>query len=145
MVIPTGLVHGIDVTAVKAAIVAAEQGTSAEIRVALARFPSWGDVRRAGERAFDVLDMTRTPERNGVLLYLAPRRRQFAVLGDVGIHQRVGAAFWESVARDLAASFQVGDLTGGLRRAIAEIGQTLAVHFPVPPGPKVNALPDEVV
>ena len=138
------VVHGIDVRAVEAAVRAAEQRTTGEIRVALARFYFWGDVRRAAERAFVTLKMAQTEGRNGVLLYVAPRRRQFVVLGDVGIHQRVDPKFWAGVAEELAAAFRRGDRTEGLQRAIAQIGEQLAAQFPAPPGPNVNELPDEV-
>ena len=138
------LVHGIDVRAVEAAVRAAEQRTTGEIRVGLARFYFWGDVRRAAERAFATLKMDRTQHRNGVLLYVAPRRKEFAVVGDRGIHKRVEQIFWTELAGRLSAAFKAGDLTGGLERAIAEIGERLASYFPAPPGPNVNELPDEV-
>jgi uncharacterized membrane protein len=141
----TNLVHGIDVKAVEAAVRAAELRTTGEIRVALARFYFWGDVRRAAERSFAVLGMDRTAGRNGVLLYVAPRRRQFAVLGDVEIHRRVEPTFWTDLAARLGTAFGSGDRTGGLVQAVAEIGERLAAHFPAPPGPNVNELPDEVV
>jgi len=41
------LVHGIDIGVVEDAIRAAELRTSGEIRVALARFWFWGDVKRS--------------------------------------------------------------------------------------------------
>lgn len=138
------LVHGIDVRAVEAAIRAAELDTSGEIRVCIARFYSWGDVRRAAERAFRTLGMERTRHRNGVLVFVAARRRRLVVLGDVGIHRLVAPAFWSEVAGRLVAAFKAGDRTGGLARAVAEIGEQLAHHFPPDPGPNVNELPDEL-
>ena len=124
------------------------------MRVALARFFFWGDVRRAAERTFVRLGMARTQQRNGVLIFVAPRRRRFAILGDAGIHQRVAATFWDDLARPLAEAFHAGDLTGGLVRAIAAIGARLAMEFPIaaPDGPggtgsgvpDPNQLPDSV-
>jgi uncharacterized membrane protein len=144
MVMGPQVVHGIDVQAVEAAIRAAEQRTSGEIRVGIARFYFWGDVRRAAERAFVRLHMERTRQRNGVLLFVAPRRRQFAVVGDAGIHQRVESAFWAELAGRLADAFRGGDLTGGLERAIAEIGDRLAAGFPPEASGDVNQLSDQV-
>jgi uncharacterized membrane protein len=138
------LVHGIDIRAVEAAVRAAEVGTSGEIRVCIAHFYSWGDVRRVAERAFRNLGMERTRHRNGVLVFVAARRRRLVVLGDVGIHRVVAPAFWGEVAGGLVVAFKAGDRTGGLERAIAEIGEQLARHFPSDPGPNVNELPDEV-
>jgi uncharacterized membrane protein len=144
MVTGARLVQGIDVHAVEAAVRAAERGTTGEIRVALPRLPVWGDVRRAAERAFGVLKMDRTRHRNGVLIYVAPRRREFAVLGDVGIHARVDSTFWEELAGTLSVAFKAGDVTGGLVRAIAAVGAQLSTQFPSVPGQAVNELPDEL-
>jgi uncharacterized membrane protein len=140
------IVHGIDVAAIERAIGAAERTTTGEIRVALSRFYFWGDVGRAAERAFTRLRMGRTREHNGVLIFVAPWRRRFTILGDDGIHRRVEDGFWDATADALAHAFHSGDLTGGLVRAIEAIGARLAVHFPVPPdgGGNPNELPDRV-
>jgi uncharacterized membrane protein len=130
MVTSPRLVHGIDVARIEAAIRAAEVSTSGTLRVGISRFYFWGDVRRAAESTFARLQMDRTPERNGVLLFIAPRRRRFAVVGDAGIHQHVTAAFWNDVTNDLAQSFREDNLTGGLERALNTIGERLARHFP---------------
>jgi uncharacterized membrane protein len=139
-------VQGIDVGAIERAVREAERRTSGEIRVAIPRFLPrlfpWGDVRPAAERAFTALGMERTRERNGVLLYIAPCRRRFAIVGDVGVHARVTAAFWDELALQLRETLRAGDLTAALERAIAEIGGRLATHFPAPTGENVNELPD---
>jgi uncharacterized membrane protein len=144
MVMRPQIVHGIDVRAVEDAVRAAEQQTTGEIRVSLARFYFWGDVRRAAERAFKYLHMDGTVDRNGVLIFVVPGRRRFAIVGDSGIHQRLDPSFWPQVADRLSVAFRAGDFTGGLSRAIAEIGAELATHFPLRGGPNVNELPDTV-
>jgi uncharacterized membrane protein len=137
------VVHGIDLRRVEAAIRAAERGTSGQIRVAVARFYFWGHVRRAAEAAFKRLRMDRTRRRNAVLLYVAPKRRRFAVIGDAGIHERVSDRFWIEISKQLEAHFRTGDLTAGLEHAIAAVGARLAEHFPPEPG-AANELPDGV-
>ncbi|HEX5752121.1 MAG TPA: TPM domain-containing protein [Archangium sp.] len=128
---------------VEEALRAAERRSSGEIRVSLVPF-FWGDVRRAAERAFHRLGMTATRERNGVLIFVVPARRRFAIIGDEGIHARVGQDFWEHVSRLLARHFQAGDFTTGLVEGIREIGERLAVHFPSAGPRDENELPDEV-
>jgi uncharacterized membrane protein len=137
------IVHGLDLDRIVAAIRTAERGTSGEIRVAVARFHFWGDVRRAAEAAFARLGMHRTRQRNAVLLYIAPRLRRFAVIGDAGIHQHVTDAFWNDLSKTLGTDFGTGDRTSGLERAIATIGDRLAEHFPPDPH-DVNELSDRV-
>jgi uncharacterized membrane protein len=137
-------VQGIEVAAVEDAVRAAELRTSGEIRVAVVRFVFWGDVRRAAERAFVRLGMTRTRERNGVLIFVAPRRHRFAVLGDVGIHEKVGAKFWSEVVDKIAAELRRGDITAGLVAGVKAVGEALSSAFPYVPGRDVNELPDTV-
>jgi uncharacterized membrane protein len=134
------LVQGVDVHAVELAVRAAERLTSCEIRVAIPRL-SWGDIHRSAERAFTALRMDRTRERNGLLLYVAPRRRRFAVVGDVGIHARVTPTFWAEIAQRLTAALRDGELTTGLNQTIAELGALLAPLFPIGPA-DINELPD---
>lgn len=137
------LMRTVDVDRVKAAIAAAERAACGEIRVSVARF-FWGSVRGAAERAFVRLGMTRTKDRNGVLFFIVPSRKKFVVLGDEGIHAKVGQEFWESVARLMSERFREGEFTEGLVAAIEEAGRQLAAHFPFDAAVDVNELSDDV-
>ena len=139
----TRLRNGIDPARVEEAIREAEQRTSGEIRVSVAPL-FWGNVRKAAERAFERLGMTGTRERNGVLIFLVPWRRRFVVLGDVGIHEKVGQEFWESVAAAMSRLFKAGAMTEGLVEGIREVGERLAQHFPYDATSDRNELGDAV-
>jgi uncharacterized membrane protein len=104
----------------------------------------FGSVRRTAEKAFVRLGMTRTAERNGILFFVVPSRRAFVVLGDEGIHARVGQEFWDAVAAAISARFKAGDFTGGLVHGVTEAGTQLAAHFPYQGERDRNELPDEV-
>ncbi len=132
----------VDAAAVKRAIEESERGTTGEIRVSVSTF-FWGDVRKTAERAFDRMGMARTVHRNGVLIFVIPSRRKFVVLGDSGIHEKVGQEFWDGVAAAISERFRKGDFTGGLVHGIREAGRQLASHFPAE-GPHPDELPDEV-
>ena len=136
------LLTAVDEARIVEAIRAAEALTSGEIRVHLER-RSGGRPIDAARRWFVRLGMDRTRERNGVLFYLAVDERLFAVIGDAGIHDRVGDAFWEGLRDAMAGAFTAGDHAGGLVRAIGEAGRRLAEHFPRR-GDDANELPDEV-
>lgn len=133
----------VDGEKVKAAIGEAERLTSGEVRVSVSTF-FWGDVRATAQKAFDRLKMHETRERNGVLFFVVPSRRRFVVLGDEGIHRKVGQEFWDAVAAAVSEEFRRGDFTGGLVRGIGEVGVRLAEHFPRDPDADVNELPDSV-
>ena len=123
------LLRTLDVAAVEEAIRQAEKRTTAELRVSIAGYFR-GDPRRLAERAFHRLRMDATRDRNAVLIFLAPARRQVVVLGDSGIHGHVGQAFWSEVATQLAQSVRAGQATAGLLHAIRAVGDELARHFP---------------
>ena len=131
-----------DLEAVARAVAEAEDATSGEIRVHLdARCP--GDpMARAIER-FERLGMHRTALRNGVLVYVAIEDRKLAVIGDAGVHARVGAAYWEGLKEALVAHLGAGRARDGLVTAVHAVGETLRRHFPRPPDDR-NELSDEV-
>ena len=137
------LLKAIDVERVKAAIAVAERSASGEVRVSVAPY-FWGSVRRVAERAFVRLGMTATKDRNGILFFIVPARKKFAVLGDEGIHAKVSRDFWESLAGLMSGHFRKGEFTEGLVAAIEEAGRQLAAHFPCDPSTDVNELPDDV-
>lgn len=137
------LMRTVDVDRVKAAIAAAERAACGEIRVSVARF-FWGSVRGAAERAFVRLGMTRTKDRNGVLFFIVPSRKKFVVLGDEGIHAKVGQEFWDGLVAAMSGDFREGKFNEGLTRGIGECGRMLAQHFPYDAGTDVNELPDEI-
>jgi uncharacterized membrane protein len=137
------LVRHLDTQRVVAALEAAEARTSGEIRVSVAPL-FWGDVMKEAQRAFDRLGMRNTRERNGVLIFVVPSRRRFAVLGDEGIHEAVGQAFWQRVSQVLSEHFHRGAFSEGLLAGIAEVGAQLAQHFPSRGAADVNELPNAV-
>jgi uncharacterized membrane protein len=135
------LLQSVDAARVKSAIEQAERGTSGEVRVSVAA-PFWGDAQKAAKGAFERLGMQRTHHRNSVLLFVVPSRHSFVILGDAGIHAKVGHAFWEDVSQAIAERFRAGDFTGGLVHGIELVGKELRLHFPS--AHPTNELPDEV-
>jgi uncharacterized membrane protein len=136
------LIQRIDREKVQKAILQAEDLTSGEICVSVAPL-FWGSIEKAADKAFVRMGMTRTRDRNGVLFFVVPARRKFVVLGDRGIHEKVGQEFWDRVVAVVSEKFRDGDFTEGLVRGIEEVGHQLATHFPVQAEDR-NELPDEV-
>jgi len=119
----------VDKARVREAIAAAELQTSAPIFVSIAPY-FWGDVRRTAERAFRKHGLAQAPQRNGVLFFVVPSRRQFAIIGDAGAHEALGQTIWDSLAEILGAQFAAGNFTDGLVTCVEQIGRALATHFP---------------
>jgi uncharacterized membrane protein len=111
------------------AIADAERRSSGEIRVHVThRRPA--DLEARARRRFELLGMTKTAERNGVLFYIAPALRRFQILGDAGIHEKCRADFWKEIATEMEESFREGRFTEGILRGVQKVGEVLAVHFP---------------
>lgn len=128
-----------------AAIQAAEKQTSGEIRVFVeSRCKYVNPLDRAAE-VFSVLKMDRTAARNGVLVYVALKDRQLAILGDQGIHEKVGNEFWEREVRQMLAEFNKANYADGIAKIIEDIGEALRTHFPYDKEGDINELPDDIV
>jgi len=101
------------------------------------------DVVAAAQAQFTKLEMHKTRERDGVLIFVAPRARKFAVIGDAGVHAKCGPEFWERVAADMSGHFKKSEFTAGILHGIRTAGKLLAEHFPHRPDDE-NELPDEI-
>jgi len=137
------LIKSIDTERIEKAIREAEKQTSGEIRVSIALF-FWGKIRPAAEKAFSRLGMTNTRDRNGILFFIVPSRRRFVVLGDEGIHAKVGQEFWERIAAAMSEQFRKGEFTEGLIKGIQEAGERLAAHFPYSQVKDISELSDKI-
>lgn len=126
-----------------AAIREAESKTSGEIRVYISRKEIQNPVATA-QAHFVELGMTKTRDRNGVLIFVAPRVHQFAVFGDVGVHSKCGEEFWRQLAAEMSGHFKGSDFTQGIIHAVKKAGELLAQHFPRRPD-DANELSDEVM
>jgi len=130
---------------VVAAIQAAEQQTSGEIRVYIERRCKFVDPLDRAVEIFAALNMQNTAARNGVLVYIALKDRQLAIFGDQGIHEKVGTAFWNEKVRNILGHLTRADYAGGIARIVGEIGAALQQHFPYDKGTDKNELPDDIV
>jgi uncharacterized membrane protein len=124
------------------AIAEVEKHTSGEIRVYVSH-KERHDALEFAKKRFQELGMTRTTQRNAVLIYIVPRTRQFAVLGDIGIHQRCGDAFWKEIVSAMSRRMKERKFTEAITETIREIGAVLRRHFPAS-GDDANELPNEI-
>ena len=122
----------------------AEAKTSGEIRVFIQRGKLNIDPLIAAQKKFQRLGMHQTPERNAILIFVAPRAHKFAVVGDQAIHEKCRDEFWQHIVEGMRKHFQNENFNDALVEAIKEIGKLLAAHFPKTPG-NANEVPDEIV
>ncbi|MEM9835398.1 MAG: TPM domain-containing protein [Bacteroidota bacterium] len=124
------------------AIRLAEAGTTGEIRVHLEN-----DAKRNAMEeclaVFHRLGMHKTRDRNAVLILLEIKRKEFAIIGDVGIDAKVSEDFWDEERDLMQRHFRMHQFTEGLVLAIEQIGAKLQRFFPMA-GDNPNQLPDEI-
>jgi len=111
------------------AVQQAVQHTSGEIRVFVDDYCKEEVLDRAAF-VFSKLGMEKTELRNGVLIYVALNDRKFAIIGDAGIHARVGDVFWKEVREGMAAFFKKEMIIDGIEYAVLEAGIRLKEFFP---------------
>jgi uncharacterized membrane protein len=121
-----------------------ERLTSGEIRLYVESHCAYVNPMDRAQELFLQLGMDKTKRSNGVILYIALKDRQFAILGDRGIHEKVGAGFWVKEGELLVSHFSRNDYVGGIDACIREIGESLCTHFPFE-GDDENELPDDIV
>ncbi len=129
-------------SAIVAAIASAERATSGEIRLHIERLCS-GDPLERAKQVFELLEMHKTEQKNGVLFYLAVDDHKFAICGDQGIDAVVPADFWNSTKEMLASHFKRGAFADGLIAGIALAGEQLKKYFPFEKGDQ-NELSNEI-
>ncbi len=125
-----------------AAVQKAEKDTSGEIRVHL-EYKTRGPVYGHAQKVFQRIGMIKTAQRNGVLIFLATHDKKFAVLGDVGINEKVPEGFWNDVVGIMQDHFKRGKFAEGISEAVLRIGGKLRAHFPYQAGDK-NELRDGI-
>lgn len=121
-----------------------EARSSGEIRIYIeSHCPTINPSLRA-QHIFTQLKMHHTQHHNGVLIYIAFRDHDFALLGDSAIYELAPKNFWAQQAKLLANHFHNHNHLNGLSHCIQAIGDLLQQHFPPQASPR-NELPDEIV
>src|SRR5437762_11227179 len=126
---PKEFINRLDEARIIGAIAEVERKTSGELRVYVSHRKR-ADPLAFAQKWFLELGMTNTRHRNGVLIYLVPRTRQFAIVGDRGVHEKCGDAFWREVTAGMSDLLKQGRFTDAILDAIQKVGDVLARNFP---------------
>jgi putative membrane protein len=102
-------------------------------------------IRARALRAFAEHGLRETEKGTGVLVFASLFERRAVVLGDHGIHAKMGDGEWRKAVDALVAGMRRGDPASGFCEAITLCGEKLSQHFPRAPGegPR-NELSDEL-
>jgi uncharacterized membrane protein len=127
---------------IKEAINKAEKMTSGEICLHIESSCKENVLDRAAW-IFKTLEMHKTAQRNGVLIYLSTDDRKFAIIGDAGINAVVPHGFWDSVKTIMVNHFSASEYAEGLIAGIVMAGEKLKEFFPYQKDDQ-NELSDEI-
>lgn len=129
------------------AIAASEARHGGEIRFAVeasldtALLLKGHTARDRAVQVFSDLRVWDTEANNGVLVYVLLADRDVEIVGDRGIHAKVGEAGWEPACRAMEAEFRAGRYEAGAVKGVEAVGALLERHFPRTGG-DLNELPD---
>lgn len=112
------------------AIYHAEKNTYAELKVHI-EDTCKGNVLDRATHHFYELGLEKTRYKTGIIIYVAIEDHKLAILGDVGIHQKVGQAFWDTIVNNTIAFFKEKQYCEGLLFAIEAIGNKAHEIFPI--------------
>jgi uncharacterized membrane protein len=124
-----GTLSAADRARIARAITLAEDGTSGSIAVRVVNDPHLNAIEKAKDEFLQIGLHDHTAG-NAALVLVAPRARQFAVIGDRALHARVGDAFWQQVTLEMRGHFAYGQLADGIVLAVERLGEQLHEHFP---------------
>ena len=118
-----------DCKKVEEATIEAEKLTSGKIRVHIESHCE-GDPMKAAKEVFAGIGMDRTELKNGVLIYLAMKDKEFTIIGDEGINKKVPENFWEDVKNEMEKLFRVGKITEGIIAGVKKKRRKTSGIFP---------------
>lgn len=119
-----------------------ELNTIGELRIHVEDLCDQDPYKRAVE-VFNSLEMYKTISRTGILIYLATEDKKLAIIGDKGIHEKVGTDYWAKIMRDVKEIFNQKSVFEGILYGVEEVGKKLIEYFPEQNKP-VNELSNEI-
>jgi putative membrane protein len=92
-------------------------------------------VRERAVFAFYQKGVHKTEAETGILIFVSLLERKVWILGDRGIHEKMGSERWKPLADELAAGINGDRPFDALCAVIEKCGRELARHFPEQAGP----------
>ena len=112
-----------------------EKKTAGEIRVSIKEKKSFFQrnktLKLLAEEEFFRLGMNKTSDKTGILIFLLLKERQFYILADKGIDEKVAPATWNSIKDKMQDMFSKGEFSKGILFGIEEVGKILSSYFPL--------------
>ncbi len=125
-----------------------EKFTAGEIAISIRIKKSFLEKRKALKQLalneFIRLGIDKTRDKTGILILIILKEREFYILADSGINEKVETDTWDRIKKLMESYFRRGQFCKGLLIAVEEIGKILAKFFPVKPN-DVNEISNMIV
>jgi uncharacterized membrane protein len=113
---------------VKEKIAAIEQETHSKIVIHVLSSHA-GDLRSRAVKEFSKHELFHKEIKTGILLLISLKSRQFQILGDEHIHQKLGEKGWSDLSDKLSGNFREGKFFEGIRFLLDDLEEHLKTHF----------------
>ena len=112
-----------------------EKITAGEIRVAIKEeapfLKSKKSIKDLATEEFYKLGMADTRDKTGILIYVLLSKREFYILADSGINEKVEQSTWDSIRTEMQEDFKHGSYLEGILATINKVGNILGDYFPI--------------
>ena len=136
-----------DLKSISDAIGKIEKSTSAELVVTIKEKRNWLEknksIRKLAEIEFNSSGMQKTKYRTGILFFIIVNAKEFCLLADKSINEKVAQPIWDEIANELKNNFKERYYCKGLLAGINMAGSILSTHFPLKPG-DINEIVNDV-
>lgn len=136
-----------DLKTISAKIGEIEKTTSGELVITIKEKRGWLEktksIRELAEKEFISAKIAKTKAATGILIFMIFNAKEFCILADDKINQKVNQSVWDEIADDMTKHFKQEKFCNGIIKGVEQTGKILTQHFPIQPG-DVNELSNEV-
>lgn len=126
----------------------AEKNTSAEIVVVIKEkrklFENNKTIRELSEDEFIRACIGNTSEKTGILIFILLSEKQFYILADKKISDKISQPTFDTIANEMSNQFKSGKFSTGIINCIDTLSELLTQNFPIKPN-DIDELSNKVV
>ena len=136
-----------ELKSISAKIGEVEKSTSGELVITIKQKRGWLEkhksVRALAEGEFVNARIAKTKGATGILIFILFNAREFCILADKSVNEKVEQSVWDEIANNMTLHFKNKNFCKGIINGIEQAGKILSIHFPILPG-DVNELTNKV-
>ncbi len=124
-----------------------EKATSGELVISIKEKRRFWEASKSvldlAEKEFVSAGIAKTIGATGILILLVLKSKEFYILADKNINEKVEQSVWDTIAQSMTKHFSQGNFCKGIIEGIEDCGKILSAHFPILPD-DVNELSNKV-